>query len=75
MGVMMRIRNTFFLALAIVGIAGCAVNPVTGKPELSLVSEAQEIQIGEQNYPYMQQSGGGQYDVDPDRKRSTRRRA
>ena len=66
MGVMMRIRNTFFLALAIVGIAGCAVNPVTGKPELSLVSEAQEIQIGEQNYPYMQQSGGGQYDVDPE---------
>jgi predicted Zn-dependent protease len=65
MGVMIRIRNTVFLALAIVGIAGCAVNPVTGKAELSLVSEAQEIQIGEENYPYMQQSGGGQYDVDP----------
>mgnify|MGYP001825583637 FL=1 len=66
MGVMIRIRSTFFLALAIVGITGCAVNPVTGKPELSLVSEAQEIQIGEQNYPYMQQSGGGEYDVDPE---------
>jgi predicted Zn-dependent protease len=63
---MNRIRNAFILALAMLGIAGCAVNPVTGKPELSLVSEAQEIQIGEQNYPYMQQSGGGQYDVDPE---------
>lgn len=27
-------------------LAGCAVNPVTGKRELSLVSEAQEIDIG-----------------------------
>ncbi len=27
-------------------VAGCAVNPVTGKRELSLMSEAQEVQLG-----------------------------
>ena len=54
-----------FLVLAL-ALAGCAVNPVTGKRELSLVSEAQEIQIGTENYAYMQQSGGGEYDVDPE---------
>ncbi len=29
-------------------LAGCATNPVTGKSELSLVSEEQEIQMGQQ---------------------------
>ena len=29
-------------------LAGCATNPVTGKSELSLVSESQEIQMGQQ---------------------------
>ena len=29
-------------------LAGCATNPVTGKSEISLVSEAQEIQMGQQ---------------------------
>lgn len=34
-------------AAVVVGIAfGCATNPVTGKRELSLISEAQEIQMG-----------------------------
>jgi predicted Zn-dependent protease len=51
----------FFIVL----VPGCAINPVTGKRELSLVSEAQEVQIGEANYAYMQQAGGGEYDVDP----------
>jgi len=35
-------------ALAAVLALGCAVNPVTGKNELSLVSESQEIQMGQQ---------------------------
>ena len=35
------------LALA-VSLGGCAVNPVTGKNELSLVSESQEIQMGQE---------------------------
>ncbi|MCC6930410.1 MAG: M48 family metalloprotease [Gemmatimonadaceae bacterium] len=31
---------------ALAGLAACAVNPATGKRELSLVSESQEIQMG-----------------------------
>ncbi|HID83077.1 MAG TPA: tetratricopeptide repeat protein [Chromatiales bacterium] len=47
-----------------IGLTGCAVNPVTGKNELSLVSEAQELQIGKQNYAPMRQAQGGDYAVD-----------
>jgi len=46
-------------------IAGCSVNPVTGEREFLLVSGGQELQMGEQNYLPMQQSQGGEYDVDP----------
>ena len=46
-------------------MAGCAVNPVTGKPDFMMVSEAQELAIGEQNYAPMQQAEGGIYDIDP----------
>lgn len=35
-------------AAAIGGISGCARNPVTGKTELALISEQQEIQMGQQ---------------------------
>ena len=45
-------------------LAGCVVNPVTGERELILVSGAQEIQMGAQNYAPMRQSQGGNYDVD-----------
>ena len=38
---------------------GCAVNPVTGRQELSLMGEAQEIQMGAEAYPlYTQMSEG-----------------
>ena len=57
-------RISIALVAAVLALPGCAVNPVTGKTELSLVSTAQEIEIGNENYPYMQQSGGGEYDVD-----------
>ena len=40
-------------------LAGCAVNPVTGKNELSLVSEQQELVIGAQQYAPARQSQGG----------------
>ena len=46
-------------------VSGCAVNPVTGKKELSLVSEEQELSIGKQQYSPMRQSQGGDYVVDP----------
>ena len=35
------------LALAVFGLA-CATNPVTGKKEISFVSESQEIETGKQ---------------------------
>lgn len=34
--------------VAVTGLAACATNPVTGRRELALVSEAQEIQMGQQ---------------------------
>lgn len=53
------------LLLAVAALAACSVNPVTGERELVLVSAAQEIEMGRQNYLPMQQSQGGEYDVDP----------
>src|SRR5689334_9748820 len=43
---------------------GCGTNPVTGKNELQLVSEEQEIQIGKEYYSYLKQAEGGEYVVD-----------
>ena len=37
------------LGLACLLVASCVVNPATGKRELSLISESQEIQIGREN--------------------------
>lgn len=45
--------------------SGCAVNPVTGKKELSLVSSEQEVAIGAKQYQPSQQSQGGRYYIDP----------
>ncbi len=52
------------LILTATFLSGCSVNPVTGKKELSLVSEAQELQIGAQQYAPLRQSQGGDYIVD-----------
>ena len=54
------------LLLALVILAGCSVNPVTGDREIVLMSGSEEVQMGEQNYVPTQQSQGGQYDVDPE---------
>ena len=59
-------RNAIlFLLLSFLVLAGCSVNPVTGKREMVLMSTAQEIEMGKQNYAPMQQSQGGVYDIDP----------
>ena len=57
-------RTGVLLAVALIA-TGCATNPVTGKREIRIVSEAQELQIGSENYSPMQQSQGGEYDLDP----------
>ena len=59
-------KLTFVLALTFLFLTGCAVNPVTGKREFMMVSTAQEIEMGKQNYAPMQQSQGGPYDVNPE---------
>jgi predicted Zn-dependent protease len=58
-------RRHLALLAAVLAIGGCATNPVTGKKELNLVSEAQEIQIGQQQYAPSRQSQGGDYVTDP----------
>ncbi len=40
-------------------IVGCAANPVTGKPQFMVLSEAQEIKIDNQNSPYQFSSDYG----------------
>ncbi len=53
------------LALAMT-LCGCGTNPVTGKREIQFISEAGEIQIGQQYYAPTRQSEGGDYTVLPD---------
>ena len=64
--VSMRMGCSRFLAtaMALLFLAGCAVNPVTGDREFSLVSEDWELEVGEEHYPLMRQMEGGDYVVD-----------
>ncbi|MGD9592831.1 MAG: M48 family metalloprotease [Candidatus Berkiella sp.] len=52
--------------IPLVLLTACAKNPVTGQTELHLLSQKQEISMGEKNYLYGQQSGGGVYTIDPE---------
>lgn len=53
------------LLLAPLLLAACATNPVTGRSELHLVSEQQEVAMGREGYVPGQQQSGGQYVLDP----------
>ncbi len=60
-------QHTFIRSISTMALllaAGCSVNPVTGKNELSLMSAQQEVAIGNQQYSPAQQSQGGQYYLD-----------
>jgi predicted Zn-dependent protease len=46
---MTTLRITAAMVVPLALSAACATNPVTGKRELSLMSEAQEVQIGQQS--------------------------
>jgi predicted Zn-dependent protease len=50
--------RTKLLAALLVVTAACAVNPATGRRELSLVSEGQEIQMGRESDPQIAASFG-----------------
>ena len=50
---MTRREFLWFSSMTAAGlVAGCATNPVTGRSQLMLVSEDEEIQIDKQNSPY-----------------------
>ena len=57
------IRRCAVVALLLVSTS-CGTNPVTHKRELQLVSESQEISIGQENYVPARQQQGGDYIVD-----------
>jgi len=61
-------RHLSIIALSalMLAIGSCGINPVTKKREIQLVSEAQEIEIGTQNYSPARQSQGGDYVLDPE---------
>ena len=57
------------LLLTILLLAGCAVNPVTGRQELALVavSTQEEIELGQKTFPKaLQKMGGGFQDPELD---------
>jgi beta-barrel assembly-enhancing protease len=52
------------VVVALLFVVGCAVNPVTGERQLSLVGEDWELQTGEQYYAPLRQSQGGDFVLD-----------
>ena len=59
-------RKQFILViLCAITLYGCAVNPVTGKKQIRLITESQELRIGSQQYSPSRQMQGGDYEVDP----------
>jgi predicted Zn-dependent protease len=57
---MSRVHRTFALGLvALASVAGCAMNPYTGKTELSLISREQEIDLGRQAAPQFEAEFAG----------------
>lgn len=46
-------------------VSACSINPVTGKRQVTLMSQAQEISLGGQQYAPSLQSQGGSYIIDP----------
>ena len=63
-----RFLPSFFLLLLLAtlfAVSGCSVNPVTGERELSLLSTAEQVAIGEAQYFPSRQMQGGDLVVDP----------
>lgn len=47
----MRTNRTYLLAILLMTVVSCATNPVTGKRQINLVSEGQEVAMGQQAHP------------------------
>jgi len=54
----MHAKNTAARCAALLLLAACATNPVTGKREIALVSEGQEVQMGQQGAQQVAQEIG-----------------
>lgn len=63
---MLMKRSLLIVILGSFLLSACGINPVTKKRELQLISEQQEISIGQQNYLPARQSQGGDYIIDPE---------
>jgi predicted Zn-dependent protease len=46
------------LAVVLLALLGCATNPATGRPQIALISEQQEIELGSENDQQIQQQLG-----------------
>lgn len=60
------VRQLLLAVAFITLVTGCAVNPVTGERQLSLVGEDWELEVGETNYAPLRQIQGGDYVTDPE---------
>jgi len=56
---MNKYLSLWILAAALSLVAGCITNPITGKTELMLLSEDQDIEIGRQYAPEIEKQMGG----------------
>lgn len=53
-------KSRFLITILLLAIcAGCAVNPITGKRELMLMTEAQDLDIGKKYAPELEKQMGG----------------
>jgi predicted Zn-dependent protease len=59
------VRRSLLLLIALLGlVVACATNPVTGKREISLMSESQEIALGKESHPQVLQEMGQYQDAE-----------
>ena len=66
-GIDMRLNNLLIVVLLAGSVlSGCAVNPVTGKSQLSWITEEDEIAMGRKQYLPSQQAQGGIFLADPE---------
>jgi predicted Zn-dependent protease len=60
-----RLLRGLGATLAVGGVAGCATNPVSGKSELMLMSEEEEVELGRKAFVELEWQEGGPLRTDP----------
>ena len=58
------IKRSFLLLVSVFLLISCAVNPVTGRKEIMLINESQEIMMGKSSAPSLKWEFGGEYHDD-----------